>query len=925
MARVPAGRVNSIVAFSAASKYCSIGGVDNAIIQAEIGETMDQPKDDSKTDTISRSPEKGDRSNNGDGSGDGAEAANKSGTDWSTLGTLTLLTIAGGLLIVLYVAMVNLLTAQRKQSDAVENAAVLAARELSQITVQHASFGEVGLCDLPRSRARSIDGVYETLRIDADIADDLKQKLMQSLVDKDLETAKKLEQELAQKLALAVKPDTAQVADSKAAPGSEENEDQDNSVYRHVYRLISSDREAQSSSSVELSMQLGKAKSPIISRDCDIRLIDPAEFVAVDDKHAPYLVLIKTTYEKRSKNKGTAKVVKQACALIAAPTIAAPPAAFMINFPQGIPPQFRSAADILKYKNWTNKGDWQQAVGSEVPGKGSLAPPLETSMATMSPSDAMAVALYHWLKSAGTTVDPDRAVALINSQWQLSTLAKVNAERKEDVLDITTEQGLGSINSCLARDTGAREYSIMNQTGPESVGQTALCRAFSVVDQSGQSLNQSAFPQSALPLVVDQNGNCNLSGRIGFDHDLVQDFLRCVHDTNIAAIASTAMAKQFTTQTGTALSQSQQKVFIEQQELASVSSRLARLLDDAKKQQPALPTTKQQPAALSTPSSNEPDATPSEDPQRIISLSNERIDALKSSIKSDELEQRRYLEILKLANHATTNANRAATATFELCTHAFKLCQGIRRLDSPPHSFLIGNKYIFIANTVPLQESDFLKATASIGSTAQPGTTSDGTSPQSYDNATPWFGTNLATIVSAETAFGGTIDKVTVGGKPLSQVLKEPLVNSPFPFGIVILDSRTLGKSASGQPASQGYSEYPFANVAIPPGESLYYCENAIKTGNQPEVAWSVLLRDLVASYSPGTATGAPAYGSPISSPEHDWCSVHEGGPCPGLACELQIRCPLPILNDLTEDSYLKNPSTNGQIPQIPPVPPDML
>ncbi|HEY9717058.1 MAG TPA: hypothetical protein V6C69_06305, partial [Trichormus sp.] len=468
-------------------------------------------------------------------------------------------------------------------------------------------------------------------------------------------------------------------------------------------------------------------------------------------------------------------------------------------------------------------------------------------------------------------------------------------------------------------------YSIMNQTGPESVGQTALCRAFSVVDQAGQTINQPVFPQSALPLVVDQNGNCNLSGRTGFDHQLVQDFLRSVHDTNIAAIASLALAKQFTTQTTTALGQSEQKIFIEKQELASVSNRLARLLDEAKKEQSIIPATKQMQPGQSTASTGVPASAQGEEPQRIISLANERIEALKNSIKTDELEQRRYLETLQLANHATANAHRAATATFELCTHAFKLCQGIRRLDSPPHSFLIGNKYIFIANTAPLQESDFLNAAATLGGTSPPGTTGDGTATPAQSTPPPWFSANLETVVSAETAFGGNIDKVSAQGRPLAQLLKEPLVNSSFPFGVVILDSRTLAKSAPGQPAPQAYNQYPFANIAIPPGEWLYYSQNAIETGKEPVVAWSVLLRDLVASYSTGTPNSSSVYGAPIQSQERDWCAAHEGGSCPGLACELQIRCPLPILNDLTEDSYLKNPSTNGQIPQIPPVPPDML
>jgi len=881
---------------------------------------MHQPADDKTTDTMSRTLDKGERTGNGDGPSESSDGAMPRGQDWSTMGQLLLLTVAGGLLIVLYVGVVNLFTAQHKQSDVVENAAIMAARELCQIRVQHPSFGEVGLCDLPQSKAHSIDGVYETLRIDADIADDLKHPLIQSLVDKDLATAKKVDKELAQKLSLAVVPDTAQVAENKQPPTGEEQEDQDNSVYRHVYRLISSDREAQSASSVELKIQLGRAKSPIISRDCDVRLIDPAEFIAADGKHAPYLVLIKATYDKRSKGKETSSVTKQACALIAAPTIPALPAAFMINFPQGIPPQFHSAGDILNFKKWMSKGDWQQAVGSEVPGKGSLAPPLEASMASMSPSDAMAVALYHWLKSAGTSVDPDRAIELIGSRWDLAALGQAQSERRAEALDLP-DQTQGQVNSCLAKDTGAREYSIMNQTGPGSVGQTALCHAFSVFDQTGQSLSTPAFPQSALPIFIDKDGNCNLAGRTGFDRELVQDFLRSVHDTNIAAISSLVLAKQFMAQTNSALSQSEQKVFIEKQELASVSSRLSLLEDEARKQN-AVPATAQENGQK-------------EDPQRIVNLARQRVEALKSSIKSDEIEQQRFIEIQRLAGHATANASRTATSTFELCTHAFRLCQGIRRLESPAHCFLIGNKYIFIANTVPLQESDFLDASGSQNTASQSGTTGDGATATGGTGAgntiraaaqkPAWFATNLETVVSAETAFGGNTENVMVEGKPLRQVLREPTINPQFPFGVVILDSRTLSKSVAGQPAPDGYREYPFSNIAVPPGESLYYCENAIKTGAHPEVAWSVLLRDLVATNTVATTSEGGSYGSPIPSQERDWCTMHEGGPCPGLACELQIRCPLPMLKDLTEDSYLKNPSTNAQIPQIPPVPPDML
>jgi hypothetical protein len=83
------------------------------------------------------------------------------------------------------------------------------------------------------------------------------------------------------------------------------------------------------------------------------------------------------------------------------------------------------------------------------------------------------------------------------------------------------------------------------------------------------------------------------------------------------------------------------------------------------------------------------------------------------------------------------------------------------------------------------------------------------------------------------------------------------------------------------------------------------------------------LLRDLVATRS--TASDIGSTGNPIPSQERQWCSDTDNGQCPGLAVELQIRSPLPILTNLDEDTYLKEPALNAQIPQIPPVPADML
>ncbi len=459
-------------------------------------------------------------------------AASGTQRDWSTLAQMLVLTAIGALLMVFCVTFVNRFTAHRKEENVLEKAAIIAAHELAEITVQHNSFGNVGLCDLPadalsnragsKSRAISIDRLNETLSTDLEIAKKLNHPLIQKLVDTDMSVAHELQQELTQRLHLAIEPDSSQT--NIAVPSSKfAADEQDNNVFKDVYRLLLQDRRARDASAVELKITLGRAKSAILTRDCETHLVEPANFEPLKDDAAPYLVLIEAEYERHGKADQREKL-PSACALISAPDVEPPPSAFAITFPYGVPPQFRSAHDILTYKNWNSNGDWQQAVGSDVPGKGSLAPPLGAVMPSMSPGDAMAVALYHWLKSAGPSVEAERAVQLISSVWNIDQLRTGARHDEIESLDLWQQQ---QVNSCLARDTGSREYSIMNQTAPGTTGQAGLSRAFSIFDQVNAAANHNNFPPSALPLVIDENGRCNLSGRKGFDQKLREGLSPC--------------------------------------------------------------------------------------------------------------------------------------------------------------------------------------------------------------------------------------------------------------------------------------------------------------------------------------------------------------------------------------------------------------
>jgi len=815
------------------------------------------------------------------------------------LAQLLLLTCLGSLIMLSYVWVVNKYTVHRVKVDIVENAAVLAARELAEITVQHSSLGAIGLCDMEqgqtlargvsRIRAMGIDRVYETLRVDQEIAAKLQHQLIQKLVKNDRELARKLEQELAQKLRQAVEPDSTHTTITSSDNKQSFREDQDNNVYRDVHRMIASDREAQQASSIEVKISLGRAKSPIYARDCDAHSIDASNFDATSDDHSPYLVQVEVNYERKNDR----PLVVRRCALIAAPNVEPAPAALVINFPLGVPPVFNSAYDILSYKSWVSQGDWQQAVGSNVPGNGSLAPPLGSVMPSMSPGDALAVGLYDWLKTCGPGIDSNRAVDLIKDTWDFAPLAATAQH-----LDEPSEAGERSaVNSCLARDTGAREYSIMNQTAPGSTGQVALARAFSIYDHSNQGLRQSLFPQSALPLFVGKDGKCTIAGRRVFDQELVRDFLSSVQQTNLAAISSLATAKQLVSATNVALNQLEQKMFIEKQELASVSARLSRLEDVAKKVKPSGKDSKDR------------------ESQHFIDLSKDRIATLNAIVEADEHQRKKFQRMHRLAVQATVNATKIATSTFDLGAHSLKFCRnGIYRLDGPNKSFLVGTQFVFAPLVEPLSETDFASIESQKAFDA---------SPDIQQHKSPWLAENLAALLSVQTAFPNGTDSVKVEGRSLTQLMQSPPSVAMPPSGMIVLNSDAMRAGAAGRPDTNSYRQYAFANIPIPPGQLLYYCQNAVQTGDKPKVAWSVLLRDMVASK--GAASTEEPVGNPIASNERNWCHNKDSDRCPGLACEIQVRCPLPVLDKMIEDAYIKNPTTNEQVQQIPPVPPDML
>jgi hypothetical protein len=337
---------------------------------------------------------------------------------------------------------------------------------------------------------------------------------------------------------------------------------------------------------------------------------------------------------------------------------------------------------------------------------------------------------------------------------------------------------------------------------------------------------------------------------LGYDERFVNDYLKSVYDTNLAAIESAAVSKMVIARASSALAQIDQKIFIERQELNSVLNRLNRIGRES-------PISKDS-------------STPNE-VSRQKDLATEKIETLKLSIAAHEEDRASFRQTNLLALRTTANANQVGSSTFELCAHAFKLCKdGVFRIDKPTKAFIISRKFIFTPCTKPVDESDFFK-------------------PEVEGHKYNEF----AASVPVKQKANSCVVFLTTDAL-LSPDLPKPIVSNSYPFG----------------------------NIRIPSGQLFYYCKDAIRTGTSPKVTWSVVIRDLIAST--GQNNSGMTTGEPIQSDRPDWCKVPDQNGCPGLACEFQLRTPLPAVSGSSETS-LTNPTSNAQIPQMPPVPADML
>lgn len=886
---------------------------------------------------------------------------------------LLLATFAGSFVVALYVLGVCTLNQQHKDSNSVDRAVYLAARSLSEVTASHPSIGRIGLVDWAppqelsysekkrRPRVIGLNSLYATLRVDAMIARRLQSQALIDLSNHDLKVAKQLEAELTRRLFAAVEQFPSQDSRIAEAPERvarqltgeyEENseEDRKDSILQEVSKLLSEDVKGRGPNLVDVKLTLGSVEPgklttqtfapkedagkdfvadgmyrsgvPVTMPDGQTitflgqphatRIIDPSWFKPGSRTTAPWAVQLEAIYERAREKGSSEKIVKTACAAVGGEPVFPKASAFVLNFPHGRQNQFDKVVDILNFKNWESQGEWQQVVGTEVPGKGSLAPPMEKITGGLSPSNALAHALYDWLKQMGSLVEPEKFARMMNESFA------------QAIKDASIDPATGQANSCLTVDTGSREYALLNQTNPDGPGQVAISQCFGIRDQ--RLPHDKIPPASSLPLIVDAAGKCVLAGKNTYDSDLLKDFLSAVYETNLAALESLETSKQMAIRAKSTLRELDQKMYFERQELTSVSTRMHRI----RSQMPF--------DVENTTKATGPLKPRDSENLRQYNLAKNRLEALKQLLIEDKDARDRYRKLSETARLVSLNANKAGITTYDLCIHSNQiLVNGLARTQAPARGFLLGGRFVFLPQPVPIQEEEFFLSEEERAKKAE----ATLPKPAKGDLNGEWTSPDMRLVAEGSELQETGSKAIFVDGLPLKLYWLQPREIPSWTRATFVIDSTALIESLenrkvkedpnavlqAAQPAPPehkaitAFKNYAFGNIRIPAGQMMYYCANAVKTGTQPRVSWSVAIRDLISSRSEGSM------GEPVPIPDGDWRDPSKGrvGECPGLAAEFQLRTPLPA-TDLTQSgSYLTNPLTGQQIPQIPPLPSEML
>ncbi len=849
--------------------------------------------------------------------------------NWTSVGSLWLSTFAASLLISAYILTLAWFNIGSVASDPLEQAAEQACENLISTTVFDSAFGRIGIRDLRSESAlkiRSLNTVLSLVRQGIWSSEQYHLPVMQQLAKSDLTLLRKLQEELRSKLVSEISKNgqtynqVQRILSRSAHPGSHLNfmAIELGAIDNHKEDCFDSDIEARPDELNSDYVRAGKllAMAPVAvpfstpiflhQQASKATIVAPRDFIACKNA-VPTAILITAEYESKAKVKkrsqicvicgdlGRSRRLKNEQASLSK-NKSKDSTCLALSFPQGRPLLFNSLADLLRSTRFDGHGEWQQVASGSIPGAGRLAPPVSPVLIDMDSRDALGVALYHWLRQMAQPVSPSSLAHTIECQWtkpKFQPALKTKIEPDTDAaLEVNQENLVWQtpINSCLASDSDARAIAFLHQTAPQEVGQKALAASFAAAP-----LN---YPTSAIPLIVNDQGNAVTAGRQRFDRQLTIDLLTEIYGTNLSAQETIATAQISEINAFKALRQSRNRLVLIQADLASLRDRVRQEGDPTKEK-----------------------------------FLKSEISAMETSLSYEQADQKRISTALTLAHTAKLNGLSVAQQSYDLCSRLLKVCRnGINRLDDIPGAFLLGKRFIFKPQLVALSEGEIAGSTNS----------SSGNNSGTIRSA--WLAANLKIFGKVQEITDQPDTKIMAEGRTISERLAEEAPSLPAIPETIIYDSSLLLKAEEQQPKEtekkaapsslyssgrgpMSLSEYPFRGLPVGEKQLVFYAQKALSSGEKM-VMWSTLVRDYVAHQDQTELQSNGRIGQAVSSNTHGWFSRNEQDD-PKLACEWQLRAPIVILDQHMKDALkgatLTNPKTGQRMPLVPPIGPNLM
>ncbi len=785
------------------------------------------------------------------------------------------------LLVSLYAVFLSQRLAPVASQADLDRAAIMLARELSSLSVKHSRLGNIALC-AGAGNNFELNSLQATLRLDALVAKRLCLKEVEEQIEKD-----------AKELALLVNELCRLEHDLAKTDGPSASSSGRQSFAESVRKLLM--HTGAGSRLRSLKIKLGAASTNSLGAETPLPLIEeesrkahalgenyrtqipvrivgdidykfyelasspriiPGEFFRpLPENQLASVIMLEAEFEIPDRQQRSKIQTLRSCAIAGGSSQNNGQASLlMLSFPGGYLSSISSISDLLQAGTYENKdGEWLQAAGGEVPGEGHLVE-LARNGSGLKAHQAARNLLYCFMLAAGPRLVPENLEVLLKKP--LAAL-----------VPRTDSQKPVTFNSGLFKDTGAASFAISMQSQRGASGQRILANAF-----SGKSFAQVA-PPFTFPLYVSRSGLLSLPQDPGFDSNLLKDFLKSLHKTNIAGIESMQIANTVLFRMKNSIEQSDRSLSLLAEEIQSGKRSLEFLSNKNNDQNQDM---------------------------KLKQISNQ-LTALMLQEQKTEEDKDRYLKIKSRALNALSKAREAARSSYEIASNLTRFAgQGLKRVTAPYKAFLLDRNLLFIPHEIPLDEDDLYELKQQSDSQEQD------------SQAQSWLTDDFRVTDIAEPG-------IFVDSKPILEYWQKGELKQENKPLYVFLPSKEL-ISKKKELKLYASTSTPFDNGGINRHQLCYFNSQCIESGSRVRVGWSVLMRNLVFSYLNGG-------GQPLKSISPRWChelGLHEEN-CPGLAAEIQIRTPVPRLGKEFSTINIQDPDGGPAISLYPPLPPELL